>query len=164
MTMTADRALSVLSLFGAMLIAGAACAEDRTPWIDPPAELSERPQAAGMKQPNDHRPAAPSVSRPEREPKARAGVKSAQKRAQSRARRERATQTARRPESSASRNRGAAARRPGYERIETVGEALERGLSVTTIRTIELPDGRHVDVVVAPDPRTRIDMVVPVRP
>jgi hypothetical protein len=50
--------------------------------------------------------------------------------------------------------------RPGYRRLRSVEEALDAGLMVTTVRTIQLPDGRRIEIESEPDPRTRLDVVV----
>ena len=49
---------------------------------------------------------------------------------------------------------------PGYRRIRSVREALDAGLTVTRVRTFELPDGRRIEVESEPDPRTSLDLVV----
>jgi hypothetical protein len=50
--------------------------------------------------------------------------------------------------------------RPGYRRVRSVQEALDAGLTVTTVRTYRLPDGRRFQVEMEPDPRSRLDLVV----
>jgi hypothetical protein len=49
---------------------------------------------------------------------------------------------------------------PAYRRIRSVREALDAGLTVTRVRTFELPDGRRIEVESEPDPRTSLDLVV----
>lgn len=50
--------------------------------------------------------------------------------------------------------------RSGLRRLRSVEEAQDAGLIVTTVRTIQLPDGRRVIIESEPDPRTRLDVVV----
>jgi hypothetical protein len=50
--------------------------------------------------------------------------------------------------------------RPGYRRLRSVAEALHAGLTVTNVRTIQLPDGRLVEIQTEPDPRTPLNVVV----
>lgn len=47
-----------------------------------------------------------------------------------------------------------------YRRIRSVQDALDAGLTVTRVRTFQLPDGRRVEVETDPDPRTRLDLLV----
>jgi len=49
---------------------------------------------------------------------------------------------------------------PLYRRSRSVREALEAGLTVTRVRTFQLPDGRRIEVESEPDPRTSLDLVV----
>jgi hypothetical protein len=49
---------------------------------------------------------------------------------------------------------------PPYRRIRSVREALDAGLTVTRVRTFQLPDGRRIEVESEPDPRTSLDLVV----
>jgi hypothetical protein len=50
---------------------------------------------------------------------------------------------------------------PSDRRIRTVRDALDAGLTVTTVRTYRLPDGRRVEIVTERDPYSGFDMVVP---
>jgi len=49
---------------------------------------------------------------------------------------------------------------PPYRRIRSVGEALDAGLTVTRVRTFQLPDGRRIQVESEPDPRMSLDLLV----
>jgi hypothetical protein len=50
--------------------------------------------------------------------------------------------------------------RPGYRRLRSVKEALDAGLTVMTVRTYQLPDGRQIEIETEPDPQTRLDVIV----
>lgn len=55
--------------------------------------------------------------------------------------------------------RHAQTRRVNGQRFRTVQDAVNSGLVVMNLRTIELPDGRRVTVLVRPDPRTLADVM-----
>jgi hypothetical protein len=44
-------------------------------------------------------------------------------------------------------------------RNRTVRSAVRAGLAVTTIRTIEFPDGRRMQIITQPDPETELDFL-----
>ena len=44
-------------------------------------------------------------------------------------------------------------------RNRTVRSAMRAGLAVTTIRTIEFPDGRRMQIITQPDPETELDFL-----
>ncbi|WP_230532353.1 hypothetical protein [Microvirga roseola] len=48
--------------------------------------------------------------------------------------------------------RRAAERRTRVTRSERIQDGLESGLRLMTLRTIQLPDGRRIQVLVRPDP------------
>jgi hypothetical protein len=50
--------------------------------------------------------------------------------------------------------------RPGYRRLRSVKDALDAGLTVMTVRTYQLPDGRQIEIETEPDPQTRLDVIV----
>ena len=55
--------------------------------------------------------------------------------------------------------RHAQTKRASTQRFRTVQDAVNSGLVVMNLRTIELPDGRRVTVLVRPDPRTLAEVM-----
>lgn len=164
------------------LIAGAAAGHAQSPraWVDPPPEAGDAPSSVAAPVIGTSKPAA--VQPPSRATDGNAASKTdaanrkqalqgtgeaspsmgAEKPAarqqprktvdESKDRRQR-TRTAVRGEPSV-RSRRTAERTSGSSRAERIREGIDAGLEVMTLRTIEFPDGRRVQILTRPRPET----------
>lgn len=177
-------ALGAASLLGLLTLASAVQSQTERVWVDPPADLRApapmlRPEKANPQPPADASGKAPTETRPPQientavQPldaaSQEAGQTSTPKAEQTpwdgppsesvavpRKSKQRAASASRRKEHSTSRAaiRRAQKGRENGQRFRTVQDAVESGLVVMNLRTIELPDGRRITVLVRPDPRT----------
>lgn len=147
MNLEIPRALSVAAILG--VIAGTpALAQAGRPWVDPPAGASQPAAPAGPERatPPAAQPAEAAEASPRAESPRAERPRPSRKVVQAKPRREAVrTRPARR--TTADRSRGGS-------RARIAREGVASGLEVMTLRTIELPDGRRMNILVSPDPET----------
>ncbi|WP_414473403.1 hypothetical protein [Microvirga sp. M2] len=173
---------SVGLAFGLIAGASAGHAQSSRAWVDPPPEAGAAPSSAVAPAVSTFKPkpAAPQLPSPSTDGNAASKTDAANRKQalqgtgqpspstgeekaaakpqprktvdESRDRRQR-TRTAVRGEPSV-RSRRTADRASGPSRAERVREGINAGLEVMTLRTIEFPDGRRVQILTRPRPET----------
>jgi hypothetical protein len=130
------------------------------PWVDPPPDNGTsqpvaKPSAVDTKPLASTTPAV--AAKPEKEPVTAEVEKSAEKVEKSAAKkltpkRAVAEKKLRRPTREASVSSRASQQQPRVTRDERVRRGLDSGLELMTLRTIEYPDGRRVQILTRPSP------------
>ena len=151
------RALSAVAILGC--VAGPpAQAQAGRPWVDPPASPPQPAEPATPERaPPAAAPATPATREAATEPSARAKSQ--------RAERPRRSQKVAQAKPRRLAVRARPARRTTADRSRagtsalTAREGVAAGLEVMTLRTIELPDGRRMNILVRPDPQTVRDLL-----
>lgn len=159
----------LLSLWG-----GAPLAQEKRPWIDPPADLSVAPAGpksseASPAPTENQKSASPNrtavqtdeASPAAAEPKRSVAERNRPASAVASARKTRAAEAAvaRKKRSVARSGTSRVVGGAGSRRFQTVEEALAAGYEVQTLRTIEFPGGRRITVLTRPDPETMRDLL-----
>jgi hypothetical protein len=166
---------SAALIAGALVTSSPSTAQETRPWVDPPSENGSSPSASGPSSnpsPVETKPAAPvappatatidpGTDKPSAQQAAETVEKPAAKPASKKAVFERKT---RKPTSeanasnrtsrkrTAASNSGPSRQSTRLSREERVRRGLDSGLELMTLRTIEYPDGRRVQILTRPSP------------
>ena len=132
------------------------------PWVDPPSD-----NGAPLPSPVETKPLAPvtpaAAIKPEKEPVTTQAEKSAETVgkpiAKPAPKKVVAERKLRRPTREASVSSRASQQQPRMTRDERVRRGLDSGLELMTLRTIEYPDGRRVQILTRPSPSAMSELL-----
>lgn len=149
---------------GALATASPALSQAARPWVDPPLENGSSPSGAtpnAVETKPTSAPATPTAAKMEPEPTLKPPAKKTVVEKKQRVPTREASVSSRpRQQRGVAVSSSAPLRQPmGLTREERVRQGLDSGLELMTLRTIEYPDGRRVQILTRPGPNTMSELL-----